>query len=56
MGYSIRTSNYPEKITRSDLIHMMSIDDPIPIGVEELRIDSECYLEIEFIVLICMNP
>ena len=35
---------------------MMSMVDPIAIGVETLRIDSGCSLEKEFIELICMNP
>ena len=48
MGYSRRTSNYPEGITLSNLAHMMSMADPIAIGVERLRIDSECSLEKEF--------
>ena len=56
MEYSIRTSNYPERITLSDLTHMMSIADPIAIGVETLRIDSGCSLKKEFIELISMNP
>ena len=30
--------------------------DPVAIGVETLRIDSECSLEKEFIELIHMNP
>ena len=56
MGYSIGTSNYPERITLSDPTHMMSMHDPVAIGAETLRIDSECSLEKEFIELICMNP
>ena len=35
---------------------MMSMADPIAIGVETLRIDSGCSLEKEFIELIRMNP
>ena len=35
---------------------MMSIVDPVAIGVETLKIDSECSLEIEFTELIRMNP
>ena len=54
MGYSRRTSNYPER--RSNPSHMMSMADPIAIGVETLRIDSGCSLEKEFIELIRMNP
>ena len=56
MGYSRRTSNYPERITLSNPSPMMSMTDPIAIGVETLRIDSGCSLEKEFIQLIRMNP
>ena len=56
MGYSRRTSNYLERIALSDLSHMMSMADPIAIGVETLRIDSGCSLEKEFTELIRMNP
>ena len=56
MGYSRRTSNYPERITLSIPTHMMSMIDPIAIGVETLRIDSGCSLEKEFTELIRMNP
>ena len=56
MGYSRRTSNYPEKITLSNPSHMMSMTDPIAIGVETLMIDSGCSLEKEFTELIRMNP
>ena len=47
MGYSRRTSNYPT--------HMMSMVDPIAIGVETLMIDSGCFLEKEFTELIRKN-
>ena len=56
MGYSIRTSNYPERITLSNPSHMMSMANPIAIGVETLRKDSGCSLEKEFTELIRMNP
>ena len=56
MGYSRRTSNYLEIIALSNLTHMMSMVDPIAIGVETLRIDSGCYLDKEFTKLIHMNP
>ena len=56
MGYSRRTSNYPERIALSNLTHMMSMADPIAISVETLRIDIGCSLEKEFIELILMNP
>ena len=56
MGYLRRTSNYPERIALSDLTHMMSMVDPVAIGVETPRIDSRCSLEKEFTELICMSP
>ena len=56
MGYSRRTSNYPERIALSDLTHMMSMADPVAIRIETPRIDSGCSLEKEFTELICMNP
>ena len=56
MRYLRRTSNYPERITLSDLTHMMSIIDSVAIGVEKRRIDSGCSLENEFTELIHMNP
>ena len=55
MGHSRRTSNYPERIALSSPTHMMSMADPIAIGVETLRIDSGCSLEKEFIELFRMN-
>ena len=56
VGYSRRTSNYSKRISLSDLTHMMSMADLIAIGVETLKIDSECSLEKEFTKLIRMNP
>ena len=56
MGNSRRTSNYPKRIALSNPSHMMSMIDPIAIGVETLRIDSGCSLEKEFTELIRMNP
>ena len=56
MGYSRKTSNYPERIALSNPTHMMSMADLIAIDVETLRIDSGCSLEKEFTELICMNP
>ena len=56
VGYSRRTSNYLERIALSNPTHMMSMADPIAIGVETLRIDSGCSLEKEFTELIRMNP
>ena len=40
MGYSRKTSNYLERITQSDLLHMMSIVDLVAIYVETPSIDS----------------
>ena len=56
MGYSRRTSNYQEIITLSNPTHMISMDDPVAIGMETLRIDSGCSSEKEFTKLIHMNP
>ena len=56
MRYSRRTLNYLERIALSNPTHMMSMADPIAIGVETLSIDSECSLEKEFTKLIRMNP
>ena len=56
MGYSRKTSNYLKRISLSNPTHMMSMTDPIAIGVETLRIDSGYSLEKEFAELICMNP
>ena len=56
MGYSRRTSNYLERIVLSNPTHMMSMTDPIAIGVETLRIDSGSSLKKEFTELIRMNP
>ena len=49
------TSNYPERIALSSLTHMMSMVDPVAIGVETPRIDSGCSLEKEFTELIRTN-
>ena len=56
MRYSRRTTNYPKRIALSNPTHMMSMVDPIAIGVETLRIDSGCSLEKEFTELVSMNP
>ena len=55
MGYSRRTSNYPNRIVLSNLTHMMSITDLVTIGGETLTIDSGRSLEREFTELIRMN-
>ena len=55
MRYSRGTSNYPERIAIYNQTHLMSMANPVAIGVEILRIDSRCYLEKEFTELICMN-
>ena len=56
MGYLIRASNYPKRITLFDLTHITPMANPLAIGVETLRIDSGCSMEKEFTELICMNP
>ena len=56
MGYSRRTSNYPERKALSNPTHMMSMANPIAIGVETLRVDSGCSLEKVFSELIRTNP
>ena len=56
MGYLSRTSNYPERITLSSPTQIMSMANPIAIGVETLRIHSGCSLEKEFAELIRINP
>ena len=56
MGYLRTISTYPERITLSDINHMISLVDSVIIGVETPKIDSECFLEKEFIELIHMNP
>ena len=56
MRYSRRTSNYPERIASYNPTPLMSMDDPLAIGVKTLKIDSGCSLEKEFAELICMNP
>ena len=50
------TSNYVKRITLSHTTHLMSMDDPVAIGVEAVRIDIRCSLEKEFTELICMSP
>ena len=56
MGYSRRTSNYLERITLSELTHMMSMANLVAISVETPRIDSGCSLDKEFTKLIHINP
>ena len=56
MGYLRRTSNYLERITLSNMTHMMSMADLVAIDVETPRMDSGYSLEKEFTELICMNP
>ena len=56
MGYSIRTSNYLERIALSNRTHMMSMADLVAISVETLRTDRGCSLEKEFTELIRMSP
>ena len=52
MGYSRGTLNYSERIVLLDPTHMMSMANPVAIGVETLRIDNRCSLEKEFTELI----
>ena len=56
MGYSRKTSNYPERISLFNPNHIMSMVDLVTVGVKTLRIDSEYSLEKEFTELICINP
>ena len=56
MQYLKRTSYYLEIIALFDPTHMMSMANPVAIGVEIVRIDIGCSLEIELTKLICMNP
>ena len=56
MRYSRGTSNYSQRITLFDPTHMMSMVDPVAIGMEILRIDSGRSLEKEFTELIHVNP
>ena len=56
MGYSRRTSNYPERIPLSDSTHMMSMADHVAICLKTIRIDSGCSLKKEFTELIRMKP
>ena len=44
MRYSGRILNYLERIVLSNPTHMMSMADPVAIGVETLMIDSGCSL------------
>ena len=50
------TSNYPKRISLSNLTRMMSMTYPVAIDVWTLRIDGGCSLKKEFIKLISMNP
>ena len=50
------TSNYLERIVLSNPTHIMSMADPVTIGVKTPRIDSECFLEKDFTELIHKNP
>ena len=56
MGYLRKTFNYPKRIVLFNLTHVMSMADPIAIGVDTLKIDSGCSLEKMLIALIHMNP
>ena len=50
-----RTLNYAERITLFNLTHMLSMADPMAIGVEIPRTYRGCSLEKEFTELIRMN-
>ena len=52
----MRTLNYLERITLSDLTHLISMADHETIGVEAPMIDNGCSLEKDFAELIHMNP
>ena len=56
MRYLTKTLNYLERITISNLTHMMSMVDLMVIGVETLRINNGCSLQKEFTELTHMNP
>ena len=56
MRHTRGTLNYLERIKLSHPTHIMSMTDPVAVGVETLRIDSGCSLEKEFTKLIRMNP
>ena len=56
MGYSTKTSNYPERIALFDPTHVMSMTDLVAISVEKPKIDTGCSLEKEFTELMHMNP
>ena len=49
-------SNYLERIILSNPSHIISMTNPIVIGMEILRIDIGCSLEKELAKLIRMNP
>ena len=54
--YLMIISNYPERITLSNLTRIMSMVDIVAIDVETPRIDNGCSLEKEFKEFISMNP
>ena len=56
MRYSRGTSNHLERLVLSDATHIMSMTNPVAIGVETHMINSGCSLEKEFTKLICMSP
>ena len=55
MGYLRSILNYLERITLSNLTHMISRANHVTIGVEILMIDIGCFLDKEFTELIHMN-
>ena len=56
LNISRRTSNYPIGITLSHSTHMMSVIDPVVIGLKMPKIDNMYFLTKNFIKLISMNP
>ena len=55
MEYSRSPSNYLEKITLSNLTHIMSMNNLVAIDVKILRIDSKRFLQKNFTILICIK-
>ena len=45
VGYLRRMSNYLERLRLSSPMHMISMVDPVTIGVETLMIDIGCSLK-----------
>ena len=56
MGYLRRKSNYSKRISLFDLIHIMSMINPIAIDAGTLKIHNGCYLKKEFTQFIYIDP